>query len=438
MFPAPSLSRSRLADGVAVVSEALTGVRSVVVGIWVRSGSHHEAPATSGISHFLEHLLFKGTQSRSGEQISLDIDFVGGDLDAFTERECTCYYVRILPEHLKVGLELLCDLVLHPIFDPEEFEREKQVVLQEIRLAQDNPADAVGDLLTQTLLPGQPYGAPVLGDPKVISSLERGVAQDFYRQAYRPEAMFITASGNLDQGLLVEELERHFSTASPPQPALADFAQTVPGGTAPVYSSAIAAESREIQQAHLCLGLPGVTQHDEDRYALSLLDIALGGGVSSRLFQEVRERRGLAYSVSSFMSALDEVGSFGVQVGTSLDHVDTLVEIINSELASLREHGLTENELQKTKNQARGSLLMSLETPGSRMTALGRCLLYFDRVISVEETLERLENVSREDTIRVSQRLFKEDSQAWALIGPLEAAAARPRFLERGFRLWAA
>ena len=437
MFPALSLARSQLTNGMPVVSEMLPDLRSAVVGVWVRFGSHSESSSTSGISHFLEHLLFKGTKSRTAEEISLEIDFVGGDLDAFTGRESTCYYIRVLPEHLEVGLELLCDVVLHPAFDLRELEKEKEVVLQEIRQAEDNPDDAVGDLLSQAMLPGQPFGFPVLGSPEVISALDRQDLEACYRQAYRPEAMFITASGNIDRSLLLGELERHFADALPSPTESLSSDETDLCSSVPVYRAGRVAQSRDIQQAHLCLGLPGVTQQDDHKYALSLVETALGGGVSSRLFQEIREKRGLAYSVSSFMAALGQMGTFGVEVATTLDHVDDLVEIIESELASLRKHGLTENELQRAKNQARGALLMGLETPGSRMMALGRCLLYFDRIISAEETLQKLDGISVADTAVVSERVFKEDAESWALIGPLASAAEHPRLLKRGFQQWA-
>lgn len=418
MFPAPTLTLSKLDNVLTVASETLSGFHSVVVGVWVRSGSHDESRPTSGISHFLEHLLFKGTLSRSAEQISLEVDSVGGDLDAFTERECTCYYLRCLPQHLRLGLDLLCDLVLHPAFQPEEFETEKQVVLQEIEQLRDNPADAVAELLSETMFPGQSFGLPILGYPEVVSSMERAVAQGFYQRAYRPQAMFITASGNFDPDLLLGELERHFPNANPSPQFSPPLTGMNASTDAPIYSPGHVTQFRDIGQAHVCMGLPAVTQHDDDKYPLSLVDIALGGGVSSRLFQEIREKRGLAYSVSSSLFPLAQVGTFGVQAATSPDDLDEVVDIVQTQFASLRSDGLAESELEKAKNQARGSLLMGLETPGSRMMALGRCLLYFDRVISVEETIQRLDHVSQEDTVRVSQRIFNDHAQAWALIAP--------------------
>src|SRR5512143_1369695 len=318
------VTRTRLDNGVRVITEAMPGVPSVTVGIWVENGSRYERPDQAGISHFLEHLFFKGTERRTAAQIAEEIDAVGGVLNAFTGKEYTCYYAKVLDEHLSLALDLLADVFTCSQFAEEEIERERTVIVQEISQIEDTPDDYVHDLFTQAFWPGHPLARPIAGTAETVSTFRRKEFVDFLAARYRPDRILVAGAGNLKHEALAEVVERQLGPLAGSAPIL--------DGPAPVASRGVSIHQKDLEQVHLCFGASGVSQHDDDRYAAHLLNSALGGGMSSRLFQEIREKRGKAYTVYSFLASYLDAGYAGVYVGTSPAWVAEVVDVIRAEL----------------------------------------------------------------------------------------------------------
>ncbi len=403
---------TRLPNGVRVLSEELPSLGSVTIGIWVENGSRYERPEQAGISHFLEHLFFKGTERRNAAQIAEEIDAVGGVLNAFTGKEYTCYYAKVLREHLPLALDLLADIFTRSTFVAEEIERERTVVQQEISQVEDTPDDYVHDLFNMAFWPGHPLSRPIAGTVESVGRFARSDFLDFLARRYRPDRIIIAGAGGLTHESLVDMAARHFGVL--------DGSAEVVDGVPPQASAGLRVHEKALEQVHICMGTPGIAQVDGDRYAAHLLNLALGGGMSSRLFQEIREKRGKAYTVYSFLSSYLDAGYVGFYVGTSAESVREVVELVQAELARITANGLTPAELERTRNQMKGNLLLGLETSDSRMSRIAKNEIYFGRDVSVAEVEAGIDAVTNDDIVRVGGRLFATRLLGCTVLGDLK------------------
>jgi predicted Zn-dependent peptidase len=407
-------SFTRLSNGIRVVTERVPYVQSVSLGIWVDTGGRDETDTTAGISHFIEHLLFKGTPRRTAQQIAEELDAVGGQINAFTDKEYTCYYVKVLPEHVPLAQDVLADMLQKSILDPEEIAREKNVILEEIKRHEDTPDELVHDVFAETLWPGHPLGRSVIGRPEVIEGLTREQIVTFLQEQYLPGRMVVAAAGNLDHEAIVAGVEATMGG--------------MPAGKRghDLYPPRVSGEEVQVpkptEQVHFCLGTRGYNQDEDERYVLGLIDASVGGGMSSRLFQEVREKRGLCYAIGSYTASFREAGMFTVYAGTSPENADQVRDLVVQELRKVAQHGVTADELQRAKNQIRGAVLLSLDSMGTRMTRIGKSMLYYDRVISPTEVVEKVEAVTAEDVQRISADIFGSGEFAYAAVGPFNGA----------------
>jgi predicted Zn-dependent peptidase len=409
--PARTIERDVLPNGLTVVTEPMPHVRSVSVGVWLRAGSRREPAARAGLAHFIEHMVFKGTERRTAEQIAREMDSIGGMLDAFTEKEIVCFNAKVLDEHLPIGFDLLADLVLHPRFDDEELQREKHVVLEEISMEEDNPEYVVHEMFTQGFWPEHSLGRPILGTPESVSAFSRPALCEMFGSGYAPNNAVITAAGRIEHARLVELAARAFG-ASP-------SVSQVPADPPPQPAPAILSRSKpDLGQAHICLGVPSYPLADQRRFALSLLNNVLGGGMSSRLFQNIRERQGLAYSVFSDVNPYTDAGVLSVYAGTAPKTAEQLIRSVLEEFRSLRNQPLAPEELRRGKDQLKGSLVLSLESTGARMSQLARHELYFGRFFSVEELLAAIEAVTAEEIQQIAIETFAVERIAAAVVGP--------------------
>jgi len=403
--------RSELPNGLRIASEELPGVPSVSVGIWVENGSRFERREQGGLSHFLEHLLFKGTARRTAAQIAEEIDAVGGVLNAFTGKEYTCYYARVLAEHLDLATDLLADLFLHSRLDEEEIERERSVVLQEISQVEDSPDDYIHDLFNLRYWPGHPLSFPVCGSSDTVRAFCRRDFLDFLAARYRPDRVIIAAAGNIAHERLEDWVELTFGHLD----GTAECVEASP----PAEQHGVFAVEKSLEQVHLCLGTTGISQTASERFAAYLLNTALGGGMSSRLFQEIRERRGHAYSVYSFLSSYRDAGYLGIYVGTAPEWVDEVVGVILAEFRALVREGLHPAELARAKNQLKGNLLLGLETSDARMSRLAKNEVYFRRDVSLQETAACIDSTTNDEIVALATRLIRPECMAIALLGDL-------------------
>ncbi len=405
--------REVLPNGLVVVTEPMPQVRSVAVGIWVRSGSRREPAEYNGISHFIEHMVFKGTERRSAEQIAREVDSIGGMLDAFTSKEMICFNVKVLDEHLASAFDVLSDLVLAPRFDEAEIAREKSVVLEEIKMEQDSPDYLIHEIFTENFWHGHPLGKPILGTRETVNRYSRDALFDFFRRWYAPNNMVITAAGNLRHQQLLDLVAAAFGNREPADDGFRD--------TTPRPHARITARSkRELEQVHICLGVPSYPMGHEGRYAVALLNTILGGGMSSRLFQNIRERQGLAYAVFSEVNPYRDTGLLSVYAGTSLESAARLVRSVTEEFRNLKEQGVAEEELRRAKEYLKGSLMLSLESTGARMTNLARQEIYFGRFFSLDEIVAAIEAVTAEDIRAIAAEFFRPEKIAATLLGNLD------------------
>jgi len=402
-----------LPNGIRVVTETIPYVRTVSLGFWFRTGSRNETVENNGISHLIEHLMFKGTSTRSAREIAELIDAAGGQLNAFTGKERTCYYARILDEQLPMAAELLADMFLNSVFDPEEMEKEKNVVIEEIRMCEDSPDELVHDLFASAVLGDHPLGLSVLGTEANIRGMKREEVLEFITDYYVPGNLVVAAAGNVAHDQVVDQVTRYFS-ALPSRP--------LPNSLAPVDEPGKAAfRYKDIEQVHLCIGGLGVPRHDEDKFAVYVLDVILGGGMSSRLFQQLREERGLAYSTYSYHTCFQDAGVFGVYVGTGPENVPQVVRIIQDEFDRLMQEGVTPEELHRGKEQLKGSLMLGLESTAARMSRIAKSELFYEAILTPDEVAARIDAVTVESVQRVAQRLLSSPLTA-AAIGPTEDA----------------
>jgi predicted Zn-dependent peptidase len=403
-----------LSSGLTVVSEPMLHVRSVALGFWVGVGSRDEPASAAGASHFLEHLLFKGTPTRSARQIAEVIDGVGGEMNAFTAKDHTAFYVRVLVKDLELALDVLCDIMWDPAFRVPEVEAERQVILEELLMRGDEPEDLAQELLAEALYPEHPLGREVLGTEETVRSMSAADLRRFHSERYRPGAMVFAAAGAVDHEALVDGVERRFGRSGRSS-----------GGTRPARDAPSAAPApvrglrRPTEQAHLALGLPSVHRHHPDRFAVAQLAQVLGGGLSSRLFQEVRERRGLAYSVYAYRVSYDDAGAVVIYAGTAPDRAAEVLDVVADELARLYD-GVSEHELEVARGGLVGSMALGLEDSGARMSRIGRSQLVHGRVPSVDEVVEDFLAVTVEDLARVAGDLVSAPRSP-AVVGPFKA-----------------
>ena len=398
-----------LPNGIRVVTESIPYVRTVSLGFWFRTGSRNETVENNGISHLIEHLMFKGTTNRSAREIAEVIDAAGGQLNAFTGKERTCYYARILDEQLPVAAELLADMFLNSVFDLEEMEKEKNVVIEEIRMCEDSPDELVHDLFASAVLGSHPLGLSVLGSEDNIREMKREDVMEFIADYYVPGNLVVAAAGNVTHEQVVDQVKQYFSSL-PSRPLITNVMPVDKPGEA-------ALRYKDIEQVHLCIGGLGVPRHDEDKFAVYVLDVILGGGMSSRLFQRLREERGLVYSTYSYHSCFQDAGVFGVYVGTGPENVGQVTQIIQDEFDRLMEEGVTAEELHRGQEQLKGSLMLGLESTAARMGRIAKSELFYEAILTPDELAAKIDAVTVDMVQRVAQ-LF--------LWGPLTAAAIGP------------
>ena len=406
-------AKTILDNGIRVVTHEMRDHRSASLGIWVENGSRHESAPQNGISHFIEHLLFKGTERRSAGRIAEEMDAVGGVLNAFTSKEQTCYYAKVLDEDLPLAIDLLTDIFLHSSFDAEEIERERSVILQEISQAEDTPDDYVHDLFSVDFFRDHPIARPICGRLETVNSFQRADIVDFFKSRYLPSRVIVAAAGNLRHDRLVEEMRARLGGVGDGS----DPAAVLEGERKPAMASGVYPHAKSLEQVHLCLGMPGVAQADPRRYPGYVLNTLLGGGMSSRLFQEIREKRGKAYSVYSFSSSYKDVGYLGVYAGTSAESAEEVVELIVKELRKLAGGEVNEDELTRTRGQLVGSMMLGLESTDSWMSHIARNEIYFGQAVGTDEICRRIRAVTREEVIKLAENLFHPEDMTLTLLG---------------------
>jgi len=415
--PPAVIRTEHLECGARLVTETMAEARSVTVGVWVGTGSRDEDDDLAGASHFLEHLLFKGTPTWTAAEIAEAVDEVGGDMNAFTTKEYTAFYIRLLSEHLSLGLDVLGSIMTDPALRPEEIEAERQVILDEILMHADEPADLAAELCTGALFPGHPLGREVLGTARSVGNLTRTEIGGFFDAHYRSGNLVVAAAGDVDHEKLAGEVERHFAPRA--------------GGGAPARrppaqeQQRLVVARRPTEQVHLVVGVRAPGRHSEQRWALAVLNHTLGGGISSRLFQEIRERRGLAYSIWSERTHYEEVGALTVAVGTAPEHARLVLDLVHEEIDRLGEHGISERELAIAKGHVRAETLLSLEDSGARMSRIGSSLLLHGEVLGVDELLQRVEAVSVDDVAEVA-RTVATAPRTLAVVGPFDEEEFEP------------
>ncbi len=411
----PRIRRETFANGLRLVTEAMPHVRSVSIGVWLARGSRHEPLEHAGIAHFVEHMLFKGTPTRTAEDIAQQVDSIGGQLDAFTSKEYAGYYVKVLDEHLPLAVDVLADLVSNPLFAPEDIEREQKVVLEEIKMVEDTPDDLVHEIFAQSYWSGHPLGRPILGTPESVSALNQPTLQRYFRDTYVASNFVVVAVGNLDHDAVKSLVEEKLGAT----PASGHS----PADSVPVVQPSIEVRQKDLEQSHVCFGTVALPQNHPDRYAAYALNTVLGGSMSSRLFQNVRERRGLAYAVFSSLSAYQDVGALSIYAGCGNDVVAELVDVVVAEIRQMRRHALPADELRRAKDHLKGSLMLNLESTSSRMSHHARQEIYRDQADTLDEMLMAIERVSVEDVQRLAAQFFDDQPLAVTVLGDVNGLA---------------
>jgi predicted Zn-dependent peptidase len=407
--------KTTLPSGLRVLTETMPAVRSATIGIWADVGSSLESRDARGISHLVEHMLFKGTQRRSARQIAETMDGVGGNLNAFTDKETTCYYAKVIDRHVPLAMDVLSDMFLNSTFDPEELAKEQKVVLEEIKMYEDSPDELIHDLFLQRMWRGSHLGDPTIGFDETVLAITPDGLRAHMRAHYAPDSIVVAAAGNVEHDAFVALVAQHFATFTGSSAAHAPDAPSLTPGTL--------VRQKDSEQAYVVVGTRGLCVRDERRYALSLLDTMLGGGMSSRLFQEIREKRGLVYTVYSFQAAYRAAGLFGVYAGTSPENVQACIDLIAEQLRGIRDVRVADDELHLAKEHIKGSLTLSLESTSSRMIRLGRNEFALGRNVEPEEIERRIDAVTAADVQALAQELFLPEDLGLCIIGPVDEAA---------------
>lgn len=402
-----------LPNGLKIITESIPYVRSIAMGIWVKTGTKNETKNIAGISHFLEHMMFKGTKNHSAKDLVEIFDSIGGQLNAFTSKEYTCYYAKFLDEHLQLASQTLSDMVLNSVFSSEEIKKEQSVIIEEIKMYEDTPDDLVHDLFVQTVLAPHPLSKPILGTKETVSSFEQQKILEYFKQFYVPTNIIITLAGNLNHQAVLEILAPIWGELAG-EPKEHNF-------IAPIINKKTKIIEKDLEQVHLCLGGEGVTYDNEDKFSVYLLNNMFGGSMSSRLFQSIREEQGLAYSVFSYLTTYQVAGLFTIYAGISKENFEQVINLIVQEINKINKTGITIQELNKAKEQLKGSMLLGMESTGSRMSRLAKSDIYYNRIVPVSEIVKRIEKVTIDDIIEVTQRYLNFNNFSCAVIGSIDA-----------------
>ena len=407
-----NIRRQVLPNGLTVITEQMQHIRSASIGIWLQTGSRNEDPQWNGISHFIEHMVFKGTRNRTAEEIAREVDSIGGNMDAFTAKECICFSAKVLDEHLPIALDILSDLVLHPVFDAQDITRERGVILEEIKMDEDNPDYLVHEIFTQNFWKDHPLGKPILGTKETVKRFEREPVVDAYTHRFAPGNIVVSAAGNLDHTQFVDLVTQRFEQMKPVSNGLHSAAPKI-------VPRIVLRNKKALEQVQLCLGVPSHPIAHEKRHASYVLSTLLGGGMSSRLFQNIRERQGLAYSIYSDLNLYRDTGCLGVYAGTSRESAAKVVQSVVSEFRKLKTEPVPEEELNRAKAQLKGSLMLSLESSTARMSNLARQEMYFERFSDLDELIEKIESVTAEDLSGLANEFFQGELIAVTALGNL-------------------
>ncbi|PYV73757.1 MAG: peptidase M16 [Acidobacteria bacterium] len=407
-----SIRREVMPNGLTLITEEMKHIRSISIGIWIKTGSRDEDLPWNGISHFVEHMVFKGTQHRSAEEIARQVDSIGGNIDAFTAKECVSFSMKVLDEHLPIALDVLSDLVLNPVFDDQDITRERGVILEEIKMDEDNPDYLVHEIFTQNFWKDHPLGRPILGTRDTVKRFERAPVFDFYSQRFAPGNVIVTAAGNLNHERFVELVNRHFEEM---KPATNGFHSAPPK----IVPKIILRNKKSLEQVQICVGVPSYPITHEKRHSSYILNTLLGGGMSSRLFQNIRERQGLAYAIYSDLNPYRDTGCLSIYAGTSRESAVKVVESVVSEFQKLKTELVPAEELRRSKDQLKGSLMLSLESSTARMSNLARQEMYFDRFYGLDELIEKIEAVTAQELQELANFFFQTENIAVTILGNL-------------------
>ncbi len=399
-----------LDNNIQILTEHIPHVRSVSLGFFVDTGSRYEIPEINGISHFIEHMLFKGTKQRTAKDIAEELDAVGGQLNAFTTKEFTCYYARVLDEHFDLALDLLSDMFMNSKFDLQDIDRERNVIIEEIKMYEDTPDELVHDVFASSIWSGHALGQPIIGTADVISNLSREKLTDYFNTHYVPGKLIIAVAGNIDHDVVMKKIYSVFDKSEG-----TGHSRSM---TAPVPKREVICRSKDTEQVHLIVGTPGLRLDHEKIYVMQVLNTILGGGLSSRLFQEIREQRGLVYSVYSYHSSYHDTGLFGIYAGLSKQNVDQVLSLIFKQVKDIRQSGVKEEELYRAKEQLKGGLLLSLENVNTRMSRLGKSQLYLGKVVSPEDIVQKVNRVTIAEIQELAKEMMSPECFTLATIGP--------------------
>jgi predicted Zn-dependent peptidase len=403
--------KDTLSNGIRVVSETLPKSRSVSIGVWVKVGSRHERQEIGGISHFIEHLFFKGTEKRSAKDIAIEMDSLGGEMNAFTTQETTTYYAKVVDEHLPVAIDILSDILLGSKFDPVEIEKERKVILEEIKGVEDTPDDFIHELITGAIWQDNSLGRPILGTKDTIKALKHQDIVSYINNYYCPKEIVISVAGNFEHAKLIELLNVSFGKL---------IRQGMPKvETTPAFVPAMVIKKKQLEQVQLCIGCKGLNYTHDERYVLSALNTVLGNSMSSRLFQEVREQHALAYSIYSYVTSYRDTGLLIVYAGTDPSNALETVKLVTKEFKKIKNEGITPAEETRVKNQVKGSLVLSLESSNNHMSRLARQEIYFGKYLTIDDIIKGVEKVTREQVQQMAQNLFTRENLALAILGPL-------------------
>ncbi|MBI5406885.1 MAG: insulinase family protein [Nitrospirae bacterium] len=406
-----SFKKVHLDNGIRVVAERIPSVKSVSLGIWVNVGSRDESEKEGGISHFIEHMFFKGTRRRSAHDIALEIDSIGGELNAFTTRETTTFYVKILDEHLSRGIDIISDIFLHSSLAKKEIEKEKQVILEEIKMVEDDPEDYIHDMHSFMVWDKNPLARPILGNTDTVQDMKREAMLRYMECHYHPDNIVISAAGNFDFSLLIGQLNKNLGKFSRDK--------FINERTMPTLKGGVWTRKKGIEQIHFCLGTMGLPQRHENRYAFYALNAIMGSSMSSRLFQEVREKRGLVYTIYSYISSFTDVGLLNIYAGTSKEALPKVLELVIREIRKIKRDGISRREMSRVKNQMKGSLMLGLESTSNRMSRLARDEMYLSRYFSPEEIIDEIEKITPSQIRDLTDGLFKTPYLSLAVLGPV-------------------
>jgi len=407
----PEYKKTVLANGLTILTETMEDVRSVAMGIMVGAGSGLETDPQAGISHFIEHMAFKGTKKRTAFDIASEFDAIGGKMNASTGKEITSYYAVTLDKHANIAVDVLSDIFLNSVYDEKEMELEKGVIMEEIKMYEDTPDELIHDLFTEVIYHGHPLGRPTIGNENSVKSIGRQDMIDYIKRLYSPDNTIISLAGNIKHEEAVKLIEPAFSVMRGKLPDLKKHD--------PTLKKSIKLKHKKTEQVHMCLGTSGPSQNDADRYAFSVLDVVLGGSMSSRLFQEIREKRGMAYAIYSYNGALRHCGLYVVYAGTSKGNFRKAVDLTLEEFGKVKAHGITKAEMERSKEHLKGGLVLGLESTASRMAYLARCLYYYGRIITIDELFNEIDKVTHDDIIKVANKYIRDDFMTLTVIGDI-------------------